>query len=91
MLNEYQITERIPENWFGSIRFDVLLMKNVFSNVIGTVQTNGEHGEDDDDSRVMNNLMSDIHSGFVQRRLPDGGFKVKLKLRLQDKKFGSFL
>jgi len=31
---------------------------------------------DDEDSRVMTNLMSDIQSGFVHRRLPDGGFKV---------------
>jgi hypothetical protein len=32
---------------------------------------------DDEDSRVMTNLMSDIQSGFVHRRLPDGGFKVR--------------
>jgi hypothetical protein len=25
---------------------------------------------------VMNNLMHDIKEGFIQRRLPDGGFKV---------------
>jgi hypothetical protein len=43
---------------------------------VATSQTNGDLHEDDDDSRVMNNLMSDIHAGFVQRRLPDGGFKV---------------
>ena len=24
----------------------------------------------------MNNLMHDIKEGFIQRRLPDGGFKV---------------
>ena len=32
---------------------------------------NGDGGEQE----VMDNLMSDIQSGFVQRRLPDGGFK----------------
>ena len=26
----------------------------------------------------MNNLMSDIQNGFVHRRLPDGGFKVRM-------------
>ena len=44
--------------------------------VSGTGPTNGENHEDDDEDRVMNNLMSDIHAGFVHRRLPDGGFKV---------------
>ena len=37
---------------------------------------NGQNGEKDDGGEeVMNHLMSDIQSGFVQRRLPDGGFK----------------
>ena len=31
---------------------------------------------EDEDTEVMKNLMDDIQSGFVQRRLPDGGFKV---------------
>jgi len=30
---------------------------------------------DADDEVVMNNLMHDIKEGFIQRRLPDGGFK----------------
>ena len=29
-----------------------------------------------EDEVVMNNLMHDIKEGFIQRRLPDGGFKV---------------
>ena len=37
-------------------------------------------GNDDEngveDSAVMNNIITDIKEGFVQRRLPDGGFKV---------------
>ncbi len=42
--------------------------------------TNGQShqkGEGDEDGQVMNNLMSDIQNGFVHRRLPDGGFKVR--------------
>merc|ERR1719347_993406 len=35
-----------------------------------------DEGEGDaDDEVVMNNLMHDIKEGFIQRRLPDGGFK----------------
>lgn len=34
-----------------------------------------EGAEDGDDEVVMNNLMHDIKEGFIQRRLPDGGFK----------------
>merc|ERR1719481_550480 len=35
-----------------------------------------EDGDGDgDDEVVMNNLMHDIKEGFIQRRLPDGGFK----------------
>jgi hypothetical protein len=34
-------------------------------------------GADDEEKQVMRNLMTDIQSGFVQRRLPDGGFKVR--------------
>ena len=30
----------------------------------------------EEEEEVVKNLMSDIHAGFVQRRLPDGGFKV---------------
>eukprot|EP00094_Tigriopus_californicus_P000937 TCALIF_00907-PA protein Name:"Protein of unknown function" AED:0.65 eAED:0.93 QI:0/0/0/1/0/0.33/3/0/67 len=30
---------------------------------------------EEEDQEVMKNLMSDIQSGFIQRRLPDGGFK----------------
>lgn len=36
----------------------------------------GGAAQDDEDGQVMSSLMSDIQSGFVQRRLPDGGFKV---------------
>jgi hypothetical protein len=32
--------------------------------------------EEGEDEVVMNNLMHDIKEGFIQRRLPDGGFKV---------------
>ena len=35
-----------------------------------------EEKEDEGDEVVMNNLMHDIKEGFIQRRLPDGGFKV---------------
>ena len=35
-----------------------------------------EEKEEDGDEVVMNNLMHDIKEGFIQRRLPDGGFKV---------------
>lgn len=34
-----------------------------------------EEKEDVEDEVVMNNLMHDIKEGFIQRRLPDGGFK----------------
>ena len=34
--------------------------------------------EESCDEAVMNNLMHDIKEGFIQRRLPDGGFKVSL-------------
>merc|ERR1719244_1119905 len=34
-----------------------------------------EGGEEGDDEVVMNNLIHDIKEGFIQRRLPDGGFK----------------
>merc|ERR1712106_669485 len=34
-----------------------------------------EEKEDGGDEVVMNNLMHDIKEGFIQRRLPDGGFK----------------
>eukprot|EP00092_Neocalanus_flemingeri_P032005 GFUD01034784.1.p1 GENE.GFUD01034784.1~~GFUD01034784.1.p1 ORF type:complete len:1576 (+),score=438.20 GFUD01034784.1:631-4728(+) len=34
-----------------------------------------EDKEDGGDEVVMNNLMHDIKEGFIQRRLPDGGFK----------------
>jgi len=34
-----------------------------------------EEKEDEGDEVVMNNLMHDIKEGFIQRRLPDGGFK----------------
>ena len=35
-----------------------------------------------EDSAVMNNIITDIKEGFVQRRLPDGGFKVKIFKRV---------
>ena len=36
----------------------------------------GDKTEEGEDTAVMNNLMQDIQAGFIQRRLPDGGFKV---------------
>ena len=44
----------------------------------GSFQGNGKDDEKDEscDEAVMNNLMHDIKEGFIQRRLPDGGFKV---------------
>lgn len=42
-----------------------------------TPSQNGQNGNDED-GEVMNNLMSDIQNGFVHRRLPDGGFKVRI-------------
>ena len=41
-----------------------------------------EKDEQPGDEVVMNNLMHDINEGFIQRRLPDGGFKVSLILIL---------
>ena len=41
---------------------------------VGTAKD--EEKEDEGDEVVMNNLMHDIKEGFIQRRLPDGGFKV---------------
>ncbi len=41
-------------------------------------------GNDEDgveDSAVMNNIITDIKEGFVQRRLPDGGFKVEINMK----------
>ena len=35
-----------------------------------------EEKDEAGDEVVMNNLMHDIKEGFIQRRLPDGGFKV---------------
>ena len=36
-----------------------------------------EEKDEAGDEVVMNNLMHDIKEGFIQRRLPDGGFKVR--------------
>ena len=36
----------------------------------------GEKDEEGGETAVMSNLMHDIKEGFIQRRLPDGGFKV---------------
>ncbi len=41
----------------------------------GKEEKEGEK-EEGEDEVVMNNLMHDIKEGFIQRRLPDGGFKV---------------
>ena len=44
------------------------------------VNLGGKEGFEDEaeDKLVMNNLMHDIKEGFIQRRLPDGGFKVSI-------------
>ncbi len=42
----------------------------------GKEEKEGEK-EEGEDEVVMNNLMHDIKEGFIQRRLPDGGFKVR--------------
>ena len=74
--------EWISDNVTNTLKLIIINVKERFINekcfcfFLGASQINGENHEDDDDSRVMNNLMSDIHSGFAQRRLPDGGFKV---------------
>ena len=39
----------------------------------------------------MNNLMHDIKEGFIQRRLPDGGFKVRTFYFLSEPEVESFL
>jgi len=41
----------------------------------GSFQGGTKDEEDGDDEVVKNNLMHDIKEGFIQRRLPDGGFK----------------
>ena len=46
----------------------------ILCNLIGV--SKDEEKEDVEDEVVMNNLMHDIKEGFIQRRLPDGGFKV---------------
>ena len=46
----------------------------IILNITGA--SKDEEKEDVEDEVVMNNLMHDIKEGFIQRRLPDGGFKV---------------
>ena len=41
-----------------------------------------EEKEEGGDEVVMGNLMHDIKEGFIQRRLPDGGFKVTAELQI---------
>ena len=41
-----------------------------------------EEKEEGEDEVVMGNLMHDIKEGFIQRRLPDGGFKVTSELQI---------
>lgn len=45
-------------------------LKNIFAGL------KDEEKDEAGDEVVMNNLMHDIKEGFIQRRLPDGGFKV---------------
>ena len=47
-------------------------------NLFASGGAKDEDKEDGGDEVVMNNLMHDIKEGFIQRRLPDGGFKVRL-------------
>ena len=51
----------------------------------GSFQGTSKDDEKDEpgDEVVMNNLMHDIKEGFIQRRLPDGGFKVSSILLLK--------
>ena len=46
----------------------------IILNITGA--SKDEEKDDVEDEVVMNNLMHDIKEGFIQRRLPDGGFKV---------------
>ena len=45
-------------------------------NTVGGGKDEGRE-EEGAETAVMSNLMHDIKEGFVQRRLPDGGFKVE--------------
>ena len=47
-------------------------------NLFASGGAKDEEKEDGGDEVVMNNLMHDIKEGFIQRRLPDGGFKVSI-------------
>ena len=56
--------------------FDWLIV--FMGNLFASGGAKDEDKEDGGDEVVMNNLMHDIKEGFIQRRLPDGGFKVGL-------------
>ena len=59
------------------IPFDESEAKEVLeSTTLPPGPSKDEEREDVEDEVVMNNLMHDIKEGFIQRRLPDGGFKV---------------
>ena len=52
----------------------------IFITLLPSGPSKDEEKEDVEDEVVMNNLMHDIKEGFIQRRLPDGGFKVNVFL-----------
>ena len=56
----------------------LLLLDGVYWNLFVAGGAKDEDKEDGGDEVVMNNLMHDIKEGFIQRRLPDGGFKVRM-------------
>ena len=70
---------RKPKKWW--ILFNICSFYSIIAIPNGTNPStpsqNGQNGNDED-GEVMNNLMSDIQNGFVHRRLPDGGFKVRI-------------
>ena len=57
---------------FPSDAYFIVIVFLIFSAQAAAAETAQAN---DQDQEVMDNLMSDIQAGFLQRRLPDGGFK----------------
>ena len=60
----------------------------------GSFATGGRDGDlveevEGEETVLKDNIMTDIKEGFIQRRLPDGGFKVQTLLKVKLKKVSS--
>ena len=77
-LNEDLVHSKVSNNEKMGFGINSFFGMNFNLNKYLTIPGISKDEEKDEagDEVVMNNLMHDIKEGFIQRRLPDGGFKV---------------